>query len=163
MKKIKLINGGVAIVDDADYEWLNIYIWRLSDSGYAINDIIISKLCQAPISPILSMSRLILGLELGDKREADHINHITLDNRRCNLRSCTHAENQHNRSLTKRKTSSQFKGVHWHKQAKKWQARIWNNGVRIHLGCFSKEKYAAQAYNLATKKYHKKFAFLNVI
>ena len=33
----------------------------------------------------------------------------------------------------------------------------------IVLGSFSSEKYAAQAYNLAAKKYYGEFAFLNKI
>jgi len=35
--------------------------------------------------------------------------------------------------------SSQFKGVHWHKIANKWQARIYLNGKMKHLGLFDKE------------------------
>ncbi len=162
MRKIPLGLGKYTLVDDADYDWLNQYMWNFDTSGYAQNDVQGSKLCGITVSPISSMHRLILGLELGDKRQADHVNHIPSDNRRCNLRICTCSQNQQNRIL-RTDTFSQFKGVTWHKPTKKWVARITIKGKRKHLGCFSKEKYAAQAYNLAAKRYYKKFAFLNKI
>ena len=164
MKKILLINGDFTLVDDADYDWLNQYVWHSSGGGgYIQNDLSISEECAVPLSPISYMHRLILGLEHGDLREGDHINHNILDNQRHNLRICTHAENQHNRSLTKRHTSSRFKGVTWNKHAKKWRARIRVDSIGKFLGYFSKEKYAAQAYNLAAKRYFGEFAFLNKI
>lgn len=163
MKKIPLGSGKYTVVDDADYDWLNQYIWCLTGNGYVINAIAYSALCDTPCSPVSSMHRLILGLEIGDKREGDHINHKTSDNRRCNLRICNRSENQHNRSLTKRNTSSKFKGVSWNKNAKKWYTKIKVDGHTKWLGSFSEEKYAAQAYNIAAKKYFGEFAFLNKI
>jgi hypothetical protein len=58
-------------------------------------------------------------------------------------------------------SSSQFKGVR--KRNRKWYAYITIDGLRKFLGSFSKEKYAAQAYNLAAKRYFGEFAFLNKI
>jgi len=163
MKKIPLGFGKYALVDDTDYDWLSQYIWKTTLFGHAINDIEKTLLCKIPFSPVFQMARLILGLEEGDNRECDHINHIPYDNQRCNLRICTHAENQHNRGLTKRHTTSQFKGVHWNRRVKKWRAQIVIDRKQKFLGYFSKEKYAAQAYNLAAKRYFGKFAFLNKI
>ncbi len=163
MKKIPLGLGKYAIVDDADYDWLSQYIWHSGSGGYVVNDAKYTALCDAPFSPCVLMHRLILGLEEGDNQECDHINHIPSDNQRCNLRICTHTENQHNRSHTKKKTSSQFKGVCWDKKAKKWYTAIVIKGKSKYLGDFTVEKYAAHAYNLAAKKYFGKFAFLNKI
>jgi hypothetical protein len=59
--------------------------------------------------------------------------------------------------------TSGFKGVIWHKQSKKWYARITLNYKRIDLGLFKDKIQAAIAYNEAAIKYHGEFARLNKI
>lgn len=70
----------------------------------------------------------------------DHINHNSLDNRRCNLRICTHFENNAN---TLRNTSG-ITGVYFRKDIKKWAAYIKINQKRIHLGCYKNKEEAAR-------------------
>ncbi|MEA3225847.1 MAG: AP2 domain-containing protein, partial [Planctomycetota bacterium] len=91
----------------------------------------------------------------------DHIDHDGLNNRRSNLRVCTFAENCRNLRIIRHKTSK-YKGVHWHKRCKKWAAQITANNKRHHLGYFTKEIEAAQAYDRAAPKYHGEFAHLNL-
>ena len=60
-----------------------------------------------------------------DGEEVDHINGNTLDNRKSNLRICTHAENLRNKN-TKSKITG-FKGVVYKKDSwrkSNYQARI---------------------------------------
>ena len=165
-KKIPVGSGKFALVDDADYDWLNQYMWYTDHYGYVMISFSRSILAHAPIPDVastgISMSRLILELEPGDKREADHINHNILDNRRNNLRICTSSQNQGNRKIQKN-TTSQYKGVYWHKLTGKWLAQITINRKHIHLGLFDNERTAAFAYNLAAKRHFKEFAFLNKI
>lgn len=163
MKKIKLTQGQFALVDDADYDDLNQYKW------YALKEHD-GNFYAARMSSrregnrfVIRMSRQILRLKFGDRRQADHRNHNTLDNRRGNLRVCTHQENQRNQKHQKRKTSSQFKGVCWCKRRKKWQTQIYINKKVKFLGYFETEEEAALAYNEGAKKYHGEFAHLNVI
>ena len=53
-----------------------------------------------------NLGRLILGLEKGDKREAEHVDPTrTLDYRRSNLRIATRAQNNANRRMRKDNTS----------------------------------------------------------
>jgi len=159
MKRIKLTQGLFAIVDDADYKELSKYKWFVHNQNgnfYAMrNSSIIA-------GRLISMARQILGLEYGDPRQADHIQHNTLDNRRKKLRICTQRENLMNQKPQKGKSSS-FKGVSWNRFAKKWSSYIQLNGIKIHLGYFKVEIEAAKSYNTAAKKYFGKFAFLNVL
>jgi len=160
MKKIPLMTGrDFALVDDADYDWLNQYLWGTTPGGYPI----ISRnnlLFLADIPTGQSMSRMILGLEPGDSRQADHKNHNILDNQRKNLRICTPSQNRGNSKIMSGFTSK-YKGVSWKKQAKKWIAEIQVKGKHIHLGSFENERTAAFAYNLAAKRHFGKFALLN--
>jgi hypothetical protein len=85
-------------------------------------------------------------------KQTDHRNGNGLDNRRMNLRVATKTQNMQNRrKLTK--ASSQFKGVHWHKQHRKWCAVIQGR----HIGLFHVEMEAALAYEARAKKAFGKF------
>jgi len=153
MMRIPLTQGKFALVDDSDYEWLNQWKWCAcrqhgSNRWYAMRG----------ARPQILMHQLILNPPKG--MESDHINHDGLDNQRSNLRVCTHSQNQHNRSL-QQGGASQFKGVYWYKQYKKWQVQLGINGNRIFLGYFKKEIDAAKAYNKAAIKYFGEFARLN--
>lgn len=87
------------------------------------------------------------------KYQIDHINGDGSDNRLCNLREATHAENQQNVSIRSDNTSG-FPGVSWHKQAKKWRATIRIKRQKISLGLFSDAALAYEAYLKAKEQYH---------
>jgi hypothetical protein len=84
----------------------------------------------------------------------DHINGNGLDNRRCNLRICTPAQNGLN-SRPRVDGKSRFKGVFPH--GDRWRAKV---GGR-HLGLFDDEVEAAKARDRLARKLHGKFARLN--
>ena len=159
MKEIILTKGQVALVDDADYEWLMQWKWHVHKSGggfYAVR-----AEWDGEKQHIVHMSRVILDAPRG--KEVDHKNHCTLDNRRCNLRICTKSQNQHNQIKQKRSTSSVYKGVYWDRGGNRWQSRIKINGHSIYLGNFCSESEAALIYNDAAIKYHGEFAKLNEV
>ncbi len=60
------------------------------------------------------------------------------------------------------KGSSRYKGVSLRKDRHKWEASIWVQGKRRHLGSFSSEWEAAQAYNNAVDYYWGGQGFKNV-
>lgn len=158
MKKISLTKNKVAIVDDEDFEYLNQFKWYATFSSgnyYAIRGVTIEKHKQRG----LTMHRVIMNAPNGVM--VDHINHNTLDNRKENLRLCNNTQNQQNRILISKHTTSGFKGVTWHKRDNKWTAAIRVNGKRIYLGYHNTAEKAAHAYDDAAKKYHKEFASLN--
>lgn len=104
------------------------------------------------------LHRFLTGASPGE--EVDHINGDPLDNRRSNLRNCTHIDNGRNLTKWKSKTSSRHKGV-CKRPNGKFQAYIVVNKKQIYLGIFDNENDAATAYNNAALFHFGKFAKLN--
>lgn len=85
----------------------------------------------------------------------DHKNRIKHDHKLSNLREATDTQNQQNKASY----GKYAKGVTWRaRKEKPFQAKIRVNGKQLHLGSFSKEEDAAQAYREAAFKYHGEFA-----
>lgn len=66
--------------------------------------------------------------------EIDHINHIRDDNRLCNLREVTHAENARNR--TRQKTRIDEAGIWYCRNRKRYIAEITFNGKKVYQKTF---------------------------
>lgn len=149
MKTIPLTQGQSAIVDDEDYEELSRYKWLANRSSH-------NKIWKVRRSCGTYMSRQIM--DAPDYLEVDHRNGDTLDNRRDNLRLCTHAENM--RNIQKRtKHSSAYKGVHgW---PGRWRSSIRFEGQLYHLGYYKSELQAAAFYDIAAIYFFGEFANLN--
>ncbi len=147
-KLIPLTQGKFAIVDDEDYDWLMQWNWYYK--VYAARS-------KSKSHSAILMHRLILPGKM-----IDHKNGNELDNRKCNLRECTRAENSYNQKGQKNSTSK-YKGVHWIKKRGIWHACIINGLSTTFLGSFRNEEDAAKAYNEAAIKYFGEFARLNII
>lgn len=89
----------------------------------------------------------------------DHINGDGLDNRRCNLRICTHAQNMIN---VRRKPRNLMRGV-FQKTKTTYYSLISDNGKPKYLGSYRSELDAAIAYNMAAKELYGEFAILNIV
>lgn len=81
----------------------------------------------------------------------DHINGDGLDNRLCNLRDVTVAQNQWNRVKKNR-------AVYWNSNSGKWTVSLTVNGERKYFGSFSDKQQATEVAEQAIKEHHGEFA-----
>ena len=89
-----------------------------------------------------------------------HVDHADLDrlnNCWSNLRECSRSQNQHNLPKFSSNTSG-FKGVNFHKCARKWRATIRIDGKNVHLGYAATPELASKLYADAAAKYFGEFA-----
>lgn len=148
-----------ALIDADDYERLVIYNWFVQDprsstgSVYAVRN---NWNGQAGINHRVRMHREIMGLEKGDKRDVDHINGNTLDNRKANLRVVTHQQNRQN-TRGWANASSQYRGVSWDKSRGRWKAQASVGGKNRLIGRFKTEE-EANAAAIAFRAEHMPFA-----
>lgn len=92
----------------------------------------------------------------------DHINGNVLDNRKCNLRGCTDAENCRNRKMIETNKYG-YKGVMFDRRRNKWRARVICNYRRLYSSYCGTKEEAAEEYNKMAIKYFGNFARLNII
>lgn len=135
-----------ALVDPADADFVNRWHWSLHRGGYAVRHQMIDGVQRAFL-----LHREILGMVRGDGLEGDHMNHDRLDCRRSNLRAITKKGNRQN-VRAKPWSTSPYRGVCWDKKAGKWNATIFMNGKKTHLGYFDVEADAAAASLSARQK-----------
>jgi hypothetical protein len=139
-----------ATVAEADFDRLNQHHWYASPSGggkmYARRN---TK------KGTILMHREVMHAPAG--MVVDHKNGQTLDNRPCNLRVCTPAENQYNKPP--RGKRSQYKGVY--PDGDKWYAMIKHKGETHYLGMFDDEVEAAKARDHKAYELEGEFAYLN--
>lgn len=79
--------------------------------------------------------------------DVDHINGVRGDNRWCNLRLATRAENSRNRRVSPLKKSALPKGITVNNG--RFRARIFRDGSMIQLGYFPSIEAAEAAYKVA--------------
>lgn len=158
MKIINISKGLFTIVDEESLSLFSTFRWQ---SMYDRHTKQYYARCHVKVDGKDSQQlihRIITRAKVGEI--VDHINGNTLDNRKCNLRLCTNAQNCRNKKKH-HDNKSGFKGVKKHYN--KWQAKITKDYVDYHLGTFDTPLEAAKAYNKKAKILHGKFARLNVI
>lgn len=158
MKKIPLSQGKFALVDDEDYEELSKHKWKVQKADrtyYAARGEYIGK---ARTYKKIYMHRQILSVPKGNM--TDHRDGNGLNNQKSNLRKCSNRQNVCNQRPQKNCTSS-FKGVYWHRGAKKWESHIVFKGKYRYLGLFEDEIKAAKAYDEAALELFGEYAYAN--
>ena len=87
------------------------------------------------------------------KKDVDHSDHIRNNNKWDNLLDTVHRVNAKNQSKFKNNKSG-VTGVHWNKNAKKWQSKITVNYKCIHIGYFTDKFESICARKSAENKYN---------
>ena len=141
--KFSLTNWWYCTIDKSDYDLIKWNSWYKSVRWYVET---------RKNTKLMKLHRLIMNAP--EWSIIDHINRDKLDNRKENLRYCTHTENMRN-------TWSRNSLYKWVYKDKKWKyvARC----KRIFIWSFSNERDAGLAYNEVAKKEFAEFAYLNII
>ena len=138
MNKIELQKDVVyTLVDSEDYKKFSPQKWSYA-GGYAVRYTADKK-------------RIYLHREImkcPSEMFVDHINNNRLDNRRENLRICTHAENVRNVGLRSNNVTG-YIGVSYieERKSRQWRARTRKDGVTQHIGYYETPEDAAKAYD----------------
>jgi hypothetical protein len=157
MQKVSLTQSKFALVDDEDFNRVNLHKWFFH-SGYACRTQYMGGGAKHRINKLRTMHRFIIGNPpLG--KEIDHVNMNKLDNRKCNLRFCTRSENKQNGGVYITNKSGK-KGVRQHYL--KWEARITKNYHTYYLGLFNSKNKAVLAYAQACHKLHGEFGRITI-
>jgi hypothetical protein len=150
--------GKFAKVDDSKFASLSKYHWYFNDSGYAVRMVDTGK---GHSRTSIRMQHDVLPKRKGmdtDHKDGDRLNNCTE-----NLRYATRSQNNQNGKGWKRAGSpSIYKGVCWHKRARKWTAAIKLNGRKRYLGLFENERHAAMAYDIWARDLFGAFARTNL-
>lgn len=135
-----MANGGYFWFSLDDSDFITSRQWYADVEGYAFT---------TENKTTKRLTRLLCGLAPGDSHCVDHINGDVCDNRRCNLRVCTVAQNA-------RHTNRKVKG--YSKDAKGgYLARLKSDGTTYYLGRHRTPEAARAAYLNARDKLHGEF------
>lgn len=148
----------IVLYDDEDHGKILKHTWGISK--YGNNFYAKTMIGEKNKQKILYLHRFILNAKYGDI--IDHKDNNTLNNKKSNIRFCSHQNNMMNRKPEKN-SSSKFKGIYYNKNSNLWHSQIYKNFKKIHLGYFENEIDAALAYNGAAKYLFGKYAYLNKI
>ena len=169
MKLLPLTQGMFAKVDACHWVVVSRFRWyyqrcygrRSHEQGYAVRDVYESGRRRR-----VMLHNFIWVLEHGpipQDRTVDHISRDKLDCRlSTNLRLANRRQQIKNQWL-RRNSMSGYTGVTWDSSCNKWMAYISVNGSQRTLGRYDCKHAAARAYNAAARRYHGRFAVLNVI
>ena len=144
------------LFDIEDYEKIKLYYWKPNDKGYLSHWYAVYDEDGKRHSKFLYFHKYVLGLN-DSPNKVDHIDRNICNNRKNNLRECTHQENIFNSSIGKNNTSGII-GVN-RTNSGKWMASLMKNGEHIYNKNSDSKDEAIRNRLLAEIKYFgKEFA-----
>ena len=169
------------LIDEEDWERVSQYTWYISKPRSGRTSYVRANVpdpdggvryrkdrdCWEKKTTKIALHRFIMNTPKG--MAVDHINHNGLDNRKKNLRNCTHAENCRNVRKKPINDSSKFKGVSYAPRSscnvndlsKPWIAQIRLDYKTHYIGSFPTPEEAALEYDRKALELHGEFAHLN--
>ena len=158
---LKLKSGHKVKIDKEDLKRINEHTWRVTE-GTTGRIRVVTSIRGPKGSRHVTLGKFLMkppkGKQVYPRRFVEG-----LDYRKSNLVVCTLKERQRLLPKKRSETSSQYRGVSYSQQAKKWRAGIEVKGKSINLGHFTSEKAAARAYNEAALKHFGKIAYQNTV
>ena len=142
------------LIDREDFDTINKFTWFKGRRGYPIAHLKLEgkKLTRPVHKVILS--------DVGKDMNIDHINRDRMDNRRSNLRVCSHQENMFNQRKRNTNTSG-YIGVAYHKAANKYESYINLDAKKHYLGLYDTAIEAARVRDEYAKRMYGEYAKLN--
>lgn len=153
---IVTISGWSVCIDDADASLIKDGGWFVKlNNGlpYACRNTHVGR----QVVSFDALHRVLMGSPAGAM--VDHVSGDTLDNRRSNLRICSHTQNMQNRKIHSDNKSGR-KGIYLDSSGatNKWRAQIRVDGKKICIGRFLTAEEAEAAYAAASVKYHGEYS-----
>ncbi len=149
-KVIGLINDDLFFyVDIDDYELIKNYKWNIDKNGY-----VYARLEKDHTY----LHRFVMNAK--ENEIVDHINHLTYDNRKSNLRIGLQTNNCMNASMRSNNISG-FTGVWFNKERNVWMVEIKADKQKKYIGSFTNFDDAVEARKKAEEKYFNEWSFKN--
>lgn len=155
--QIQLTRGMVAVIDDEDFDLVRGFRWTAHNA---------SGVCYAAARikteggkyKLVLMHRLIL--DAPEDCVVDHKDSDTLNNRRSNIRLCSHSENMRNSKLRSTSTTGVRNVMieRWYKNEFRYRATIRVDGIR-HRRWFTSLEDAGKWANETRESLHGEFAY----
>jgi hypothetical protein len=150
VKYIPLGNHQFAIVDAANFAWLNRHRWFLLGGRSGLH-----YACRIERGKTIYMHREIMQTPPG--MVVDHLNHNPVDNREGNLENRTQPENA--RNTRRGRSQSGFAGVYPYRR--RWKAQIFSGGKIVYREIFDDPVEAAKARDRKAYELFGSAAYLN--
>lgn len=157
MADIQITRGFTVLVDDEDMRWLKLFSWAAS-IGRDPNKVYAVTRRGGRKAKNTFMHRILV--DCPDGMVVDHINGNTLDNRKANLRVCTHRQN--NQNGERRANKHGYRGV-WQHKCGLYYAQCKDADGRKRTsrpGCGTAAE-AARKHDEMAREFHGEFAVLN--
>jgi hypothetical protein len=147
------------IIDSDDYNRVRSHTWmvKVSASGKPYAKCYIGSLKRGGNRWQIYLHSLVTSFEY---EITDHINRITSDNRKVNLRGATNTQNIVNKGPV---GWVKYKGVSKPKTYNKYVAIIYANNKSFKIGAYDTAEEAALAYNKKSKEIYGEFGYQNQI